>query len=54
MTHFVVIHALMGSWYPKIRLGNPTSDGTMDFGPWRPHGVVEVDEEALKKSLDPR
>ena len=54
MTHSVVIYALMVSWYHRRRPIYPTSDGTMDFGPWRPHGVVEVNEEALKKSLDPR
>jgi len=44
----------MVSWDPRRRPPiYPKSDGTMDFGPWRPHGVVEVDEEALKKSLDP-
>ena len=39
MTHSVVIYALMVSWYPRRRPIYPTSDGTMDFGPWRPHGV---------------
>ena len=53
MTYSMGIHALMVSWYPRRRPSNPTSDVTMDLCPWRPHGVVEVDEEALKKSLDP-
>ena len=42
MTHSMVIYALMVSWYPKRRPIYPTSDGTMDFGPWSPHGVAHV------------
>ena len=42
MTHSVVIYALTVSWYPRRRPIYPTSDGTMDFGPWRPHGVAHV------------
>ena len=63
MTHSMVIYALMGSWYPRRRLGNPTGGGMMDLGPWRSSYVVEVVEEVheascfmkkpLKKSLDP-
>ena len=53
MTHYDAIHALMMSWYPKRRPSNPTSDVMMDLDPWRSLDVVEVVEEALKKSLDP-
>ena len=59
MTHYVAIHDLMVSWYPKRRSSNPTSDVMMDLDPWRSPGVVEVVEEAyeasclMKKSLDP-
>ena len=53
MTHSVVIHALMVSWYPRRRFGNPTSDVMMVLDPWRSPCVVEVVEETLKKSLDP-
>ena len=56
MTHFVVIHALLVSWYPKRRSNNPTSDVMMDLDPWRSLGVGEVIEEAscmVKKSLHP-
>ena len=62
MTHPVVIHALMVSWYPRRRFGNPTGDVMMDLDPWRSPCVVEVVEEAhevsflmkklLKKFLD--
>ena len=55
MTHYVVIHALMMSWYP-------TGDVRMDLDPWRSLGVGEVVKEAndascvmkklLKKSLE--
>ena len=55
MTHFVVIHALMMSWYP-------TCDVMMDLVSWGSPGVVEVVEEThedpclmkklLKKSLE--
>ena len=38
MTHSVVIHALMVSWYPKRRIGNPTGDVMVDH-------VVEVVKE---------
>ena len=63
MTDYVVIHALMMSWYPTRRFGNPTGGSMMDLDPWRSPCVVEVVEEAhevsclmkklLKKSLDP-
>ena len=52
MTHSVVIHALMMPWYIRRRPSNPTGDVMMDIEPWRSHGVIEVVEEALKKSLD--
>ena len=45
MTHSVVIHALMVSWYPKRRFGNPTGNVMMDLEPWGSPGVVEVIEE---------
>ena len=45
MTHSVVIHALMVSWYPRRRFGNHTGHVMMDVGPWRSPGVVEVVEE---------
>ena len=41
MTHFVVIHALMVSWYPRRRPSYPTSDITMDLGPWMLPSVVD-------------
>ena len=63
MTHYVVIYALIESWYPRRKLGNPTGGGMMDLDPWRSLGVVDMVEEAhevsclmkkpLKKSLDP-
>ena len=46
MTHSMVIHALMVSWYPSRRFGNPTSDVMMDLDPWRSPCVVEVVDEA--------
>ena len=48
MTHYVVIHALMVSWYTNIRSIHPTSDVIMDLDPWRSLGVVEVVEEAYE------
>ena len=64
MTHSMVIHALMVSWYPTGRPSNPTGGSMMDIDPWRSLGVVEVVEEAheasclmkkpLKKFLDPK
>ena len=48
MTHFVVIHALMVSWYPKRRSSNPTSDVMIDLDSWRSACVVEVVEEAYE------
>ena len=59
MTDYVVIHALMMSWYPRRRTNNPTSDVMLDLDPWRSPGVGEVVEEAheascfMKKPLDP-
>ena len=50
MTHSVVIHALMVSWYPRIRFGNPTSDVMMDLDNWRSPCVVKVVEEAHEAS----
>ena len=57
MTHFVVIHALLVSWYHKRRPDNPIGDVMMDLNYWRSPGVVDMVEEAqeaLKKSLDPQ
>ena len=48
MTHYVVIHALMVSWYPRIRSRNPSCDVIIDVDPWRYPGVVEVVEEAYE------
>ena len=45
MTHYVVIHALMVSWYPRRRPRNPTDDVMMDLDPWKSPGMVEVVEE---------
>ena len=42
MTHFVVIHAQMVSWYPKRRTGNPTGDVMMDLDPLRGKVVEEA------------
>ena len=50
MTHSVVIHALMVSWYPKRRTGNPTGDGMMDLDPCRSSCVDEVVEESHEAS----
>ena len=52
MTHSVVIHALMVSWYPRRRFGNPTGNVMMDLDPWRSPCVVEVVEEALGPTFD--
>ena len=48
MTHYMVIHALMMSWYPRRRPSNPTGDVMMDLDPWRSPSVVEVVEEAYE------
>ena len=48
MTHSMVIHAMMVSWYPRRRSNNPTGDVMMDLDPWRSRGVVEVVEEAYE------
>ena len=48
MTHSVVIHAFMVSWYPKRRSSNPTGDLMMDLYLCRSPGVVEVVEEAYE------
>ena len=50
MTHSVVIHALMVSWYPKKRFSNPAGNVMMDLDPWRSPGVVEGVEEAYEAS----
>ena len=50
MTHSVVIHALMVSWYPKRRSGNPTGDVMMDLDPSRSPCVVEVVKESHEAS----
>ena len=47
---FVVIHALMVSWYPRRRFGNPIGDVMMDLDPWRSPCVFEVVEEAHEAS----
>ena len=48
MIHYMVIHALMVSWYPKRRSSNPTSDVMIDLDPWRSPDVVEVVKEAYE------
>ena len=50
MTHSMVIHALMMSWYPRRRPSNHTGDVMIDLDPWRSPGVVEVVEEAYEAS----
>ena len=50
MTHFVVIHALIMSWYPRRRPSNPTGDVMMDLDPWRSPCVVKVVEEVKEAS----
>ena len=50
MTHYMVIHALMMSWYPKRRFGNPTGDVMVDLDPWRSPCVVKMVEEAHEAS----
>ena len=51
MTHYVVIHALMVSWYPIRRASYPTDDVMMDLDPWGSPSVVEVVEEAYEASF---
>ena len=48
MTHYVVIHGMVVSWYPRRRSTNPTGDVIMDLDPWRSPGVDEVVEEAYE------
>ena len=48
MTHYVVIHTLLVSWYHRRRFGNPTGDVMMDLDPWRSPGEGEVIEEAYE------
>ena len=48
MTHFVVIHALMVSWYPRRRPSYPTGIIMLYFDPWRSPSVVEVVKEAYE------
>ena len=48
MTLFVVLPALMVSWYPGRRSRNPTGDFMMDLDPWRSPGVVEVVKESYE------
>ena len=50
MTHYVVIHALMMSWYAKRKSNNSTGDAMMDLDPWRSSCVVEVVQEAHEAS----
>ena len=45
MTHYVVIHALMVSWYPRRRPSYPTSNIMLDLDPWESPSVVEVVKE---------
>ena len=45
MTHFVVIHALMVSWYPGRRPSYLTGDIMLDIDPWRYPCVAEVVKE---------
>ena len=47
MAHSVVIYALMVSWYPRRRFGNPIGDVMMDLDPWRFPCMVKVFEEAF-------
>ena len=42
MTHSMVIHALMVSWYLRRRPNNPTSDVMINIDPWKSLGMVEV------------
>ena len=44
--HYVVMHALMGLWYPRRRFGNPTCDVMMDLDPWRSPCMVEEYHES--------
>ena len=53
MTHSVVIHALMVSWYHMKRSSNPIGDVIMDLDPWRSPGVVDMVEEA-QEALGPK
>ena len=46
MNHYVVIHALMVSWYLRRMPSNPTDDVMMDLDSWKSPGMVEVVEEA--------
>ena len=48
MTHYVIIYALMVSWYPRRRFNNPTGDVMMDLDPWRSPHVVDVFEESYE------
>ena len=40
MTHSVVIHAMMVSWYLRGRLSNPIDDFMMNIDPWKYLGMV--------------
>ena len=51
MTHFVVIHALMMSWYLRKMPSNPTYDVMMNLDPWRSSNVDEVVKELLGPTL---
>ena len=51
MTHSVVIYALMGSWYPRRRPGNPIGGGMMELDPLRSSYVTEVVEEVYEALL---
>ena len=63
MTHSVVIHALIVSWYPKRRPSYLIGNIMLDLGPQCSIGVVKVVKEAheascvikkaLKKPFDP-
>ena len=51
MTHYVVIHAMMMSWYARRRPGNPTVGSMMDLDPQRSPHVAKVVEEAYVSSF---
>ena len=48
MTHFVVIHALMVSRYPRRRPTYPTGDIMLDIDHWGSPSVVEVVKESYE------
>ena len=48
MTHSMVIHSMIVSWYTMIRPSKPTVDVMMDLDPWRSPGMVKVVKEAYE------